>query len=71
MKMTATRLRDWVRNKSQELNMSPSLIRRNYFLEQMLELIGNSKYKDDFIIKGGFLLSSKLGIQNRSTRKTK
>lgn len=71
MKMTATRLRDWVRNKSQELNMSPSMIRRNYFLEQMLELIGNSKYKDDFIIKGGFLLSSKLGIQNRSTRKTK
>lgn len=71
MKMTATRLRDWVRNKSQELNMSLSMIRRNYFLEQMLELIGNSKYKDDFIIKGGFLLSSKLGIQNRSTRKTK
>ncbi|MFC0290600.1 nucleotidyl transferase AbiEii/AbiGii toxin family protein [Bombilactobacillus bombi] len=56
-----------MRNKSQELNMSPSMIRRNYFLEQMLELIGHSKYKDDFIIKGGFLLSSKLGIQNRST----
>lgn len=66
-KMTPKKLKDWCRNKSNELGISPEIIRRNFFLEKMLELMAQSPYKDNFILKGGFLISSKLGLNNRST----
>ncbi|WP_311479860.1 nucleotidyl transferase AbiEii/AbiGii toxin family protein [uncultured Anaerococcus sp.] len=38
-----------------------------YFLESILKRITESKYKSNFIFKGGFLLSNLVGIQSRST----
>lgn len=37
------------------------------FMEEFLIRVSLSKYKNDFIFKGGFLLSSMLGISNRTT----
>ena len=36
-------------------------------LERLLERISISEYKDNFILKGGMLISSIIGIDNRST----
>lgn len=40
---------------------------RLYFMERLLERISISKYKDRFVIKGGILASSLLGIDMRAT----
>ena len=36
-------------------------------LERFLERISISKYKDNFILKGGMLISAMLGIDSRTT----
>lgn len=38
-----------------------------YFFERFLTRLEKSKYRAKFIIKGGFLISSIIGIQNRTT----
>jgi len=42
-------------------------ILQNYMFERFLERLSKSVYKENFIIKGGCLLSSIMGIQNRTT----
>ena len=36
--------------------------------ERILERISVSKYQENFILKGGLLLSARFGINNRTTR---
>ena len=36
-------------------------------LERFLERISNSKYKDNYILKGGFLIASMIGVDIKST----
>ncbi len=38
-----------------------------YFFERFLERLSLSKYKENLIVKGGFLISSMIGIANRTT----
>ena len=40
---------------------------QNYMLERLLERISLSKYRQNFIIKGGFLISSIVGLDTRAT----
>lgn len=40
---------------------------QNFMLERLLERISVSKYKDIFILKGGMLIASMIGIGNRTT----
>ena len=40
---------------------------QNYMLERLLERISLSKYKNNFIIKGGFLVSAIVGLDTRAT----
>ena len=40
---------------------------QNYMFERILERISVSEYKDNFILKGGLLLSSIIGIDTRTT----
>ena len=40
---------------------------RIYMMERFLERVSNSKYKDNFIIKGGMLVTAMVGVANRST----
>lgn len=41
---------------------------RRFMFERILERISVSKYRDNFILKGGLLLSAMFGIENRNTR---
>lgn len=38
-----------------------------FFFERFLERLSNSQYKWNFVIKGGLLISSMIGIDNRTT----
>lgn len=61
-------LRDLIKNKANELNVSPQLLLKRYFMEQMLERISRSNYSSQFILKGGMLISSIIGERLRTTR---
>lgn len=38
-----------------------------FLLERVLDRLSKSKYKDNFILKGGLLISSMIGIAERTT----
>ncbi|GHV24160.1 hypothetical protein FACS189465_0860 [Clostridia bacterium] len=63
----ANSLRQRIKNKSKETGLNHQVIMQNYMIERFLERISVSKYKRHFIIKGGTLLSSIMGLANRAT----
>lgn len=49
-------------------NINHYEVLQRYMFERILERISVSKYKDNFILKGGLLLSAMFGIDNRTTK---
>lgn len=49
-------------------NLNYYEILQRYMFERVLERISNSNYRDNFILKGGLLLSTMFGIDNRTTK---
>lgn len=64
---SSTQLKALIRNMSKEKNINAQILLRNYMLERLLERISVSKYKDEFILKGGMLVAAMVGIDTRST----
>lgn len=60
-------LKDTIRNKENKLNLPANTLINYYMMERFLCRINQSEYGDNFIIKGGFLISSLIGIDLRST----
>jgi len=56
-----------LRNISKETGISAQLVLQNYMLERLLERISLSEYKENFILKGGFLIASIVGLNTRAT----
>lgn len=56
-----------VRKLSNELGVSHNQIIQNFVFEKFLDRLSMSSYKQNFIIKGGCLLSSIMGIDMRTT----
>ena len=54
-------------NIAKENNIAAQSVLQTYMLERLLERISISKYKDNFILKGGMLISAMLGIDSRTT----
>ena len=42
-------------------------VQQQYLLEQILKAIADSKYKDSFILKGGYLIGQIIGLDKRTT----
>lgn len=61
------KLRTLVMAKSKISGLAPDLLYRNYLFERFLERLSLSPYKEKFIIKGGFLIGSISGIEQRAT----
>ncbi len=55
------------RNVANENAISIQQVLQNYMFERVLERLSKSEYKENFIIKGGLLLSSIMGINLRTT----
>ena len=51
-------LKAFIKNKAAEKHISAQLVMQNYMLERLLERISLSPYKNNFILKGGFLISA-------------
>lgn len=60
-------LKDKAKNFADKNNLQVQVVLQNFMFERFLERLSESKYKDNFILKGGFLLSSIMGINIRST----
>ena len=56
-----------INNMAKENNVAAQSVLQTYMLERLLERISISKYKDNFILKGGMLISVMLGIDSRTT----
>ena len=63
----AKSLKDQAKNIAKENKISIQQVLQNYMFERILERLSKSKYKENFIIKGGLLLSSIMGINLRTT----
>lgn len=63
----ASSLKDKAKNIAKENNISIQEVMQNYMFERILERLSKSEYKKNFIIKGGLLLSSMMGINLRTT----
>lgn len=60
-------VKDKLRNISREKNIDFNSVMRFYMYDRFVERLSKSKYKDNFILKGGFYLSKLFGLDNRST----
>ena len=64
---TARQLKDLIRNLSKDKSADAQVLMRNYMMERFLERISLSEYRDKFILKGGMLVASMVGLDARST----
>lgn len=60
-------LKAFIKKKAAEKSISPQLVLQNYMLERLLERISLSAFKNNFILKGGFLISAIVGLDTRAT----
>ena len=65
--MNSQQLKDKIRNISKEKNTDFNTLLRLYMYDRFLERLSVSKYKDSFILKGGFYLSTLFGVESRNT----
>lgn len=56
-----------IRNLAEKKNLKSQEVLQIYFFERLLERLSKSQYKNNFVIKGRFLISSLIGIENRTT----
>lgn len=64
---SARQLKAKIKNLSAEKKVPAQILMRLYMMERLLERISVSNYKDKFIIKGGLLISSLIGVGSRVT----
>jgi predicted nucleotidyltransferase component of viral defense system len=63
----AMQLKDRIKNLALKNRVPAQAVLQNFMLERLLERISLSKYKDKLILKGGMLIASMVGINNRTT----
>ena len=63
----AMQLKAIVKNMAKEKKIAAQLVLQNYMLERFLERVSLSSYRENFIIKGGFLIASMVGLDTRAT----
>ena len=64
---TPEQLKGAIRNIATKKNLRPQEVLQMFLFERVLERLANSNYRNNFILKGGLLISSMLGISERTT----
>ena len=64
---TSRQIKDLIKNKANGNSAKAQIMIRNYMMERFMERLSLSEYKNNFILKGGMLVSSMVGIDIRST----
>ena len=65
--LTPEQLKGKIRNLAKEKNLSSQEILQMYLFERVLDRLSKSRYAKNFILKGGFLIASMIGIDERTT----
>ena len=60
-------LKAFIKNMATKQNLSAQIVMQNYMLERLLERISLSEYRRNFILKGGFLIATIVGLDIRAT----
>lgn len=69
--MSRKKIDSWkseMRKYSKKYNLDIQEIYQRFILEEFARLISESDYNDQFILKGGFVVSTLLGFETRMTR---
>ena len=64
---SATAVKAKIKNKAEGNSDKSQVMLRIYLMERLLERVSLSKYRDNFVLKGGLLVSSLVGVDMRST----
>lgn len=64
---SARQLKDKIRNLASDKSADAQTLLRNYMMERFLERISGSSYRNNFVLKGGMLVASMVGLEARST----
>lgn len=64
---TPEQVKGSIRNIAKDKGIRPQAVLQMYLLERLLIRIATSPYRRNFILKGGLLISSMLGLGNRTT----
>ena len=65
--MNSMQLNAKLKNIAKEKNIKFNTLLRLYMYDRFLERLSKSKYRDNFVLKGGFYLSTLFGVENRAT----
>lgn len=65
--LSPEQLKGRVRSFSNQKNLRSQEVLQMFFLERVLARLANSNYVNNFILKGGFLISSLSGVNERTT----
>lgn len=60
-------LKAQIKKMAAEKNISAQIVMQNYMMERLLERVYLSRYKHNFILKGGFLIAAIIGLDTRAT----
>ncbi len=63
----AMSLKAKIRNIAKEKGLPAQVILQNYMFERLLARLSASDYKDKFVLKGGMLVATIVGLDNRAT----
>mgnify|MGYP000845711682 FL=1 len=64
---TSEQIKGAIRNISKKTGVNPNSLLQMCLFEGILEKLSKSKYRENFILKGGLLISSLIGVDMRST----
>lgn len=64
---TSEQIKGAIRNISKKTGVNPNFLLQMCLFEGILEKLSKSKYSENFILKGGLLISSLIGVDMRST----
>ena len=64
---TPEQLKGAIRSMATKKNLRAQEVLQMFLFERLLVRLANSNYKDNFILKGGLLISSMIGIDERTT----
>ena len=67
MGVTPEQIKGRIKSVAKQNNADARTLMRIYMMERFLERLAQSEYRDNFIIKGGILVTAMIGVVHRST----
>ena len=64
---TPEQLKGAIRNMAIQKNLRPQEVLQMFLFERVIDRLAASPYKDNFVLKGGLLISSMIGMSERTT----